>query len=57
MTALHFACQIPNFEIVKLLLTNNKIDVDIKDLEGKKPIDYTSEESIKQLLSQYDKKS
>ena len=51
-TALHLAVEIDDIEIVKLLLEKNDIDINIEDLEGRKPIDYSSNDEIKQLLSQ-----
>ena len=49
--ALHLAVEIGNLEIIKLLL--EKKDIDIKDSHGKKPIDYSENHEIKQLLSKW----
>ena len=40
-----------NLPIVKLLLIQEKADINIKDSKGKKPIDYSKNLKIKQLLS------
>ena len=50
-TVLHFAVQISNTEIVKLLLVKKDININIEDSQGKKPIDYAKNDEIKQLLS------
>ena len=50
-TVLHFATQNNNTEIIKLLLEKKGIDINIKDSNGKKPIDYAKNDEIKQLLS------
>ena len=50
-TALHLAVEIRNLEIIKLLLQNKEIDINIEDSHGKKPIDYSENHEIKQLLS------
>ncbi|KAK8888392.1 hypothetical protein M9Y10_039462 [Tritrichomonas musculus] len=49
--ALHLAVEIGNLEIIKLLLEKKEIDVNIEDSHGKKPIDYSENYEIKQLLS------
>ena len=49
--ALHLAVEIGNLEIIKLLLEKKEIDVNIEDSHGKKPIDYSENYKIKQLLS------
>ena len=36
--------------IIKLLLMNKKIDIYKEDSHGKKPIDYSNNDEIKQLL-------
>lgn len=51
MTVLHLAVKINNFEIVQILLKNTKINISIKDSQGKKPINYSKNTRIKQLLS------
>lgn len=51
-TPLHFAVIAKNVEIIKLLLNQKGIDVNSIDKYGKKPIDYTDDEKIKQLLNQ-----
>ena len=48
---LHLAAQMENLPIVKLLLIQEKADINIKDSKGKKPIDYSKNPKIKQLLS------
>ncbi|KAK8845712.1 hypothetical protein M9Y10_020630 [Tritrichomonas musculus] len=50
-TALHLAVEIGNPEIIKLLLDKKDIDINIEDSHGKKPIDYSENHEIKQLLS------
>ena len=49
--ALHLAVEIGNLEITKLLLEKKEIDINIKDSHGKKPIDYSKNHEIMQLLS------
>ncbi|KAK8889115.1 hypothetical protein M9Y10_033859 [Tritrichomonas musculus] len=49
--SLHLAVEIGNLEIIKLLLEKKDIDVNIEDSHGKKPIDYSENYEIKQLLS------
>ena len=49
--ALHLAVEIGNLEIIKLLLEKKDIDINIEDSHGKKPIDYSENHEIKQLLS------
>lgn len=51
MTALHLASQRRNLEIIKLLLEKKEIDIHIEDYHGKKPIDYSTNDEIKRLLS------
>ena len=48
---LHLAVEKGNLEIIKLLLKKEDIDVNIEDSHGKKPIDYSQNYEIKQLLS------
>ena len=50
-TALHLAAEIGNLEIIKLLLEKKEIDINIEDSHGRKPIDYSINNEIKQLLS------
>ena len=50
-TPLHLAVEKEYIEIIKILLENKNIDVDIEDEQGKKPIDYTSNNEIKKILS------
>ena len=50
-TALHLAAEIGNLEIIKLLLEKKEIVINIEDSQGKKPIDYSENYEIKQLLS------
>ena len=49
--ALHLAAEIGNLEIIRLLLEKKDIDINIEDDQGKKPIDYSENHEIKQLLS------
>ena len=49
--ALHLAVEIGKSEIIKLLLEKEEIDINIEDSHGKKPIDYSDNHEIKQLLS------
>ena len=51
-TALHLAVEKDNLEIVKLLLGKKDIDINLVDLQGKKPIDYSKSSEVRQLLSQ-----
>ena len=50
---MHLAIQNNNVEIVKLLLEKKDIDINIKDNQGKKPIDYLNNDEITQLLTQW----
>ena len=50
-TALHLAAKIGNFEMIKLLLEKKEVDIHIEDHQGKKPIDYSKNDEIRQLLS------
>ena len=50
-TALHLAAEIGNLEIINLLLEKKEIDINIEDSHGKKPIDYSTNDEIKRLLS------
>lgn len=49
-TKLHLAVEIRNLDIIKFLLEKNEIDVNIQDSHGKKHIDYSENDEIKQLL-------
>ena len=51
-TQLHIAVENGYFEIIKLLLECKEIDINVEDEQGKKPIDYASNDDIKQLLNQ-----
>ena len=46
---MHLAVEKGYLEI-KLLLKNKKIDVQIEDDQGRKPIDYTTNNEIQKLL-------
>ena len=50
---MHHAVKIDSPEIVKILLESKDIDVNITDSYGKKPIDYSKNDEIIKLLSQY----
>ena len=50
---MHLAIQNNNVEIVKLLLEKKDIDINIEDNQGKKPIDYSNNDEITQLLTQW----
>ena len=50
-TALHLAAEKNDIEIIKLLLERKDIDINITDGQGKKPIDYSNNFEIRQLLS------
>ena len=50
-TPLHLAVEREYIKIIKLLLENKDIDISIKDNHDKKPIDYTTNNEIKFLLS------
>ena len=49
-TPLHLAVEKNYIKIIKILLAHKNIDVDIEDKQGKKPIDYTSNNDIIKLL-------
>ena len=49
--ALHLAVENDDLDIVKLLLEKKEIDINIEDSQGKKPIDYSNNDEISQLLS------
>ena len=48
---MHLAVEKGYLEIIKLLLKNKEIDINIENDKGKKPIDYATNDEIKQLLS------
>ena len=50
-TILHLASKQGNLEIIKLLLMKKGIDINIKDDQGNKPIDYSNNHEIRHLLS------
>ena len=47
---MHLAVKKNNLEVIQLLLKNEEININIKDKQGKKPIDYTKNNKIKKLL-------
>ncbi|KAK8848017.1 hypothetical protein M9Y10_019070 [Tritrichomonas musculus] len=51
-TALHLAAEIGDLGILMLLLKKKGIDINIKDSQGKKAIDYSKNLKVIQLLSQ-----
>ena len=51
IAALHIAVMNGNVEIIKLLLGKKDININIEDSQGKKPIDYTNDPEIINLLS------
>ena len=50
-TALHIAVENNNIEIIKLLLENKNIDVNVKDEKGRKPIQLVNDFRIRSLFS------
>ena len=50
-TPLHFAVKRRYAEITKLLLNNKSIDINIKDSQGKTPIECTDRKEIKDLFN------
>lgn len=52
--ALHFAVANEDYEIIKLLLENQSIDVNIKDSQGNTPIELTKSERIKEMILNYE---
>lgn len=46
-TALHLAVEMDDIIIVKLLLEKKEIDINLEDLKGKKPIDYSKNDDIR----------
>ena len=51
-TPLHLAVEKGYLEIIKLLLKNKDININVDDDQCRKPIDYTTNNEIKQLLNQ-----
>ena len=51
ISVLHLIAKMNDVEILKLFLMKKGIDVNTKDSLGKKPIDYSENPEIKQLLS------
>ena len=51
-TELHLAAEIGDLGILKLLLKKKGIDINIKDSQGEKAIDYSKNLKVIQLLSQ-----
>lgn len=49
-TSLHMAVFLKYIEIIKILLKNPKIDINIKDNEGKSPCDQIDDEQIVSLF-------
>ena len=52
-TPLHLAVQREYIDIIKLILQNKDVNVDIEDDQGKKPIDYTTNSQIIQLFNHW----
>ena len=50
-TVFYLAVEKENKEIIRLLLKRNDIDTNIEDSQGRKPIDYSSNDEIRLLLS------
>ena len=50
-TPLHFAVKRRYVGIIKLLLQNKSIDINIKDSQGKTPIEYATRNEIKDLFN------
>ena len=50
--SLHCAVLKENMDIIKLLMSVKTIDANLKDEQGRKPIEYASNEEIKQILNQ-----
>ena len=50
-TPLHLAVKNEYFDIIILLLKNSGINIDIEDDKGRKPIDYATNNKIRQLLN------
>ena len=49
---LHFAVEKGNIEIIKLLMSNKNINVNLKNKNGEKPIDLTTNIKIKKLFNE-----
>lgn len=54
-TSLHCAAGRNQEEMVKFLLTQPYVDVNIKDIDNKMADDYTCNENIKRMLNEYQK--
>ena len=52
-TALHMAVAKGKIKIIKLLLSNKNIDINITDKQGRKPIELTHKEKIISLFNQF----
>lgn len=50
---LHVAVEKGNVDVIKILLKNKNVDRNAKDFYGKRPIDFTQDIKIKQLLNEY----
>lgn len=50
-TPLHLAVINGNLEVIKVLLNYKNININLRDDKGKKPIDYTDNDEIKQLFN------
>ena len=50
-TALHRASELGDLKIIKYLLEKKEININIEDHQGKKPIDYSKNDEIRQLFS------
>ncbi|KAK8871480.1 hypothetical protein M9Y10_007209 [Tritrichomonas musculus] len=50
-TALYLAVEIGDLGIIKLLLEKKGIDINNEDSQGRKPIDYSSDDEVRQLFS------
>ena len=50
-SALHIAVKNKNIEVLKLLLENENIDFNVKDSNGKTPIEVTDDEKIRKLIA------
>lgn len=56
-TALHLACQLERKQIVKKLLSTERINLNLRTLDGRLPEEMTSTTSIRKLLSKAREKS
>lgn len=52
---LHYSIEMKNTQIIRLLLKQKSIDVDVVDENGKKPIDCTDDKRIKKLFNKFNK--